>query len=161
MKTSKEIVILRNAISAASCSYHNAIAENLRESGKEFDVEGEDEYTEGLRLEVLNCDEGSDNMVIDKVRWNGHIECHSNEENYEEHDEWFDIDYLGDAAEYVYDNIIWGDEDEEEDPIKDITDWAARYGNDTCINRLLSIIQDQWKIADIKQLSNELWEWDH
>ena len=36
-----------------------------------------------------------------------------------------------------------------------------KYGDDVCLNRLLAIMQDQWKIAEVKRLANELWEYDH
>lgn len=48
-----------------------------------------------------------------------------------------------------------------EQAIQDIRDWAERYGNDTCLDRLLEIIQDQWKAAEVKRLASELWEYDH
>lgn len=48
-----------------------------------------------------------------------------------------------------------------EELIQDIRDWAEKYGDSACLNRLLEIIQDQWKIADVKILANELWEYDH
>jgi len=48
-----------------------------------------------------------------------------------------------------------------DEAIKDIRDWAEKYGDDVCLNRLLEIIQDQWKIAEVKRLANELWEYDH
>jgi hypothetical protein len=48
-----------------------------------------------------------------------------------------------------------------EELIQDIRDWAEKYGDDVCLDRLLCIIQDQWKIADVKILANELWEWEH
>lgn len=48
-----------------------------------------------------------------------------------------------------------------EEAIKDIRDWAERYGEDVCLNRLLEILKDQWKIIDVKNLADELWEWNH
>lgn len=48
-----------------------------------------------------------------------------------------------------------------EEAIKDIKDWAERYGTDACLNRLLEILKDQWKIIDVKNLADELWEWNH
>lgn len=48
-----------------------------------------------------------------------------------------------------------------EEAIKDIRDWAERYGEDVCLNRLLEILKDQWKIIDVKNLADELWEWSH
>lgn len=48
-----------------------------------------------------------------------------------------------------------------DDVIQDIKDWAAQYGDSACLNRLLEIMADQMKIADVNRLSNELWEWEH
>ena len=48
-----------------------------------------------------------------------------------------------------------------EEAIKDIKDWAEKYGEDVCLNRLLSIMADQWKIVEVRELANELWEWNH
>ena len=48
-----------------------------------------------------------------------------------------------------------------EELIQDIRDWADKYGSETCLNRLLEIIQDQWKIAEVRDLANELWEYNH
>ena len=48
-----------------------------------------------------------------------------------------------------------------EEAIQDIRDWAERYGDDVCLNRLLEIMQDQMKIAEVKRLAAEIWEYDH
>jgi hypothetical protein len=48
-----------------------------------------------------------------------------------------------------------------EEAIKDIRDWAEKYGDGVCLNRLLEIMQDQWKNADVKRLAEELWEYNH
>lgn len=48
-----------------------------------------------------------------------------------------------------------------EEAIKDIRDWAEKYGDDVCLNRLLEILEDQWKIVDVRELANELWEYNH
>lgn len=48
-----------------------------------------------------------------------------------------------------------------DEAIKDIKDWAEKYGTETCLNRLLEILKDQWKIVDVKNLADELWEWNH
>ena len=45
--------------------------------------------------------------------------------------------------------------------IQDIRDWSDKYGSDVCLNRLLEIIKDQWKVIEVKNLANELWEYDH
>lgn len=57
-------------------------------------------------------------------------------------------------------NQFIGDKNMEQ-AIQDIRDWAEKYGDDVCLNRLLEIIADQWKIIDVKILANELWEYDH
>ena len=48
-----------------------------------------------------------------------------------------------------------------EEAIQDIRDWAEKYGDAACLNRLLEIMADQWKIVEVKTLANELWEYDH
>ena len=48
-----------------------------------------------------------------------------------------------------------------EEAIQDIRDWAEKYGDAACLNRLLEIIKDQWKYAEVNRLANELWEYDH
>ena len=116
MRTKKELDELSDAIGTAICNYHNAVAANLREAGKEFNVLPDNEDDDGLRLDTRDDDNYVVNLVIDKIRWNpdyaegiGRIEVHSCEEEYKERDEWFDIDYLGDDTDYVLDNINWED----------------------------------------------------
>ena len=48
-----------------------------------------------------------------------------------------------------------------EELIQDIRDWAEKYGDAACLNRLLDIMADQMKIAEVKRLANEIWEYDH
>ena len=48
-----------------------------------------------------------------------------------------------------------------EQAIQDIRDWAEKYGDYVCLNRLLAIMEDQMKIVEVKRLANELWEYDH
>ena len=48
-----------------------------------------------------------------------------------------------------------------DEAIKDIRDWAEKYGDAACLNRLLDIMADQMKIAEVKRLANEIWEYDH
>lgn len=49
-----------------------------------------------------------------------------------------------------------------EEVIQDIRDWAEKYGDAACLNRLLDIMADQWKYAEVwKRLANELLEYDH
>ena len=48
-----------------------------------------------------------------------------------------------------------------EEYIKDIKDWADKYGESVCLNRLLEIMADQMKIIQVKEIANELWEYDH
>ena len=45
-----------------------------------------------------------------------------------------------------------------EEALQDIRDWAEKYGDSACVNRLLEIMGDQMKIAEVKRLAAELWE---
>ena len=45
--------------------------------------------------------------------------------------------------------------------IKDILDWGEKYGNDACLNRLLSIMGQQLTEQELISLAAELWEWEH
>ena len=111
MKTTKELRELSNAIGKAICAYHNAISENLKESGKEHNVVGyEDEDEKGLRLEIIGRHDDLVSTVIDKVRYNNEsdmVEVHICEEDYREQDYWTYISTLGDAQDYVNDSIEW------------------------------------------------------
>ena len=113
MKTSKELQEMANAIGEATRAYHNAIAVNLKESGKEHKVmnlwEDEDEEN-GLRLSVRGDDCDLNDEVIDKVRWNEEkmcIEYHLTSYNYRDTDEWANVAWLGDDADYVFEAIDW------------------------------------------------------
>jgi len=48
-----------------------------------------------------------------------------------------------------------------EEAIQDIRDWAERYGDDVCLNRLLEIMQERMKDSVVIDLASELWEYDH
>jgi hypothetical protein len=48
-----------------------------------------------------------------------------------------------------------------EQAIQDIRDWAEKYGNDVCLNRLLAIMEGQMESAEVIALANELWEYNH
>ena len=117
MKTSKEIHELTNAIGDATRAYHNAIADNLKECGKELNVmniwEDEDadgELLNGMRLSVRGDDNDLNDEVIDKIRWNeekGCVEYHSISYNYRQVDEWANVAWLGDDVDYIYEAIEW------------------------------------------------------
>lgn len=118
MKTSKELQRLSDAIGEAERAYHKAIADNLKEGGKEYRVMnlwGDDEDApNGLNLSIRGDDNDLNDEVIDKVRWNeerGCIEYHSVRFNYRQVDEWANIAYLGEDADYVFQAIDW-EEDE-------------------------------------------------
>ena len=111
MKTKKELDKLSNAIGNAIFAYHNAIAENLKESGKEHNVVGyEDEEEKGLRVEIIGRHNDVVSIVVDKVRYNNKsnsVEVHICEEDYREQDYWTFISTLDDAQDYVNDSIDW------------------------------------------------------
>ena len=110
MKTREELNKLSMAIGKAILDYHNAVAENLKESGKEHNVVGDDEDEDGIVLK-LRDDDAVDTCRIDKVRWNedrNYVEFHSAQWNYRETNDWIPI-LLGEDIVYVYDNIDWED----------------------------------------------------
>ena len=115
MKTKKELQKLSNAIGEAIRAYHNAIFDNLKESGKEHKVEAdwEDEDSKGLHLTIIGRHDDTVLLEIDKVRINpekgvnGVIEAHICSEDYDECDYWIMTSEFGDDADYLYNNIIW------------------------------------------------------
>lgn len=110
MKTKKELNALSSAIGKAIREYHNAVEENLKESGKEHNVVGDDEDVDGLRLSVRGDDNDLNDQVVDKVRWNNekeYVEYHLIEYNYDDCDDWYPMYWLGEEIDYVYDNIDW------------------------------------------------------
>jgi hypothetical protein len=111
MKTEKELNELNNAIGKAVFAYHNAIAENLKESGREHRVVGyEDEDEEGLRVEIIGRHNDAVSMVVDRIRYNNEhnsVEVHICEEDYRKQDYWVYISTLGDAQDYVNLSIEW------------------------------------------------------
>lgn len=111
MKTEKELNELSNAIGKAISAYHNAIAENLKESGREHRVVGyEDEDEKGLRVEIFGRHDDVVTLVIDKVRYNNEhesVEVHICEEEYRKQDYWIYPSILGDTEDYVYESIEW------------------------------------------------------
>lgn len=118
MKTKKELDKLSRAIGLAVRKYHQAIYDNLKESnGKEFEVQGDDEEENGMRLRIDGRHDDLVSVVVDKVRFTpnkdgdgGNVEIHINEEEYDDTDYWLNADYIGcDVIDYIYDNIIWED----------------------------------------------------
>lgn len=113
MRTAEELKELSDAIGKAVCTYHNAIFDNLKESGKEHKVQGDDEEEDGLRLSIHGRHDNLVDVLIDKVRFQpndggGVIEVHIAEEDYKKQDYWLDADYIGsDDIDYVYDAIVW------------------------------------------------------
>ena len=109
MKTKKEIMQLRNAVGEAVSAYHNAIESNLKESGREHNVIGDDEDYDGMFLTIYDNDD-INTILVDKVRWNEETECveyHEAKFNYNECDVWKPIRWRGDDAEYIYEAIEW------------------------------------------------------
>lgn len=114
MKTKKELNELSNAIGAAERAYYNAIKENLKESGKEHDVESDYEDEDGLHVTTTDRHDNNVIAVIDKIRFNanegvdGRVEVHVCEWDYDEKDYWIGIEmFNSDVKPYVYENIIW------------------------------------------------------
>ena len=110
MRTSKELSELSAAIGKAINAYHNAVMENLKEGGKEYPIYTDDEDNEGFVVEVIGRHNDLINTEVDKIRYNnerGIVEVHICREDYEAMDYWLTIWDLGDATDYILDNIIW------------------------------------------------------
>jgi len=116
MKTKKELNELSNAIGKAVRAYHQAIFENIKESGKEFKVIGDNDEdeddVEGLNLTIIGRHDEAVDIVVDKVRYHqgNAIECvevHIVRDEYRDVDYWCNADVLGDDLDYVYDSIDW------------------------------------------------------
>jgi hypothetical protein len=109
MKTAKELYEMSMAIGKATRAYHKAVEDNLKESGKEHNVIGDDEDYDGIYLKVRE-DDAVDTILVDKVRWNNEgncVEYHCSVWNYETTDNWTPISWLGDDIDYIYNNIEW------------------------------------------------------
>jgi hypothetical protein len=109
MKTAKELDKLCMAIGEAIMNYRKAVEANIKESGKELEVVGDDEDEDGIVLKIRD-DDAVDTCRIDKVRWNEDRDCaeyHCAEWNYREVDTWTPIYWLGGEQDYVYENINW------------------------------------------------------
>ena len=114
MKTKKELKKLSRAITKATYAYHKAIFDNLKESGKEFKVIGDNDEddVEGLNLTIIGRHDEAVDIVVDKIRHATlkeieRIEVHICQEDYEKKDYWCDADVLGDDMDYVFGNIDW------------------------------------------------------
>ena len=115
MKTKEELNELSYAIGVAERAYYNAVRDNLKESGKEYIVESDDEDEDGLHVTTTDRHDNNVIAVIDKIRFNGDgchlegiVEVHVCEWNYDKEDYWIDIQaFDSDVKAYVYDNIIW------------------------------------------------------
>lgn len=111
MRTKEQLQELSNAIGVAIRAYHSAVADNLKESGKEHNILFDDEFEKGLMLSVRNDNgDGLITEVIDKVRWNEEmqdVQYHSVEYNYKECDEWYSVSWLGEDADYIFEAIDW------------------------------------------------------
>ena len=119
MKTKEELNKLSDAIGKAERKYYNAVRDNLKESGKEYDVQSdydEDDWDDVVGLHVTTTDRHDNNViaVIDKIRFNtncgvdGLVEVHVCAWDYVKKDYWADIQLFdNDVKPCVYDNIIW------------------------------------------------------
>ena len=113
MKTEKELHEMSLAIGKAISAYHMAILNNLKEGGKEYAVQGDDEDEEGQRITINGRHDDLVDILVDKVRYKpndgiGVVEVHIAEEDYKKKDYWIDANYLGsNDIDYIYDYIVW------------------------------------------------------
>lgn len=105
MKTKEELEKMHKAISKAISTYHKAIGNNLKESGKEHKLDNCDDDCGGVR-----CYIDGNVIVADKVRYNyefDFVEVHVCEEEYEDADYWIDIAEFDYDEDYICANIVW------------------------------------------------------
>jgi hypothetical protein len=116
MKTAKELQEMLYAIGEAERAYYKAIEDNLKESGKEYQLQkdwDEDEDSKGLHFSFTGRHNDLVPMELDKVRFNkdrgvsGLVEVHICTEDYKDTDYWLMACEFGDDVQYIYDNIIW------------------------------------------------------
>lgn len=110
MKTIEELQELSDNIAKAVFAYHNAVEVNLKESGKEYNVIGDDDDG-GLLVETIGR-HGVVDVLIDKVRYNNdteNVEAHVCEEDGDEIDYWLNVSYFEEDETYIYDKIEWDD----------------------------------------------------
>lgn len=110
MKRAEELKGLWDAIGKAAYAYYRAVERDLKKTGVEYRVEG-DEDSDVVRLTVINGNgDGISVLDIDKVRWNKKTdtaEVHICGYNYQESDDWTCATILGDDMDYVYNAIKW------------------------------------------------------
>ena len=111
MRTKEQLDLLNAKISDAILAYRLAIKENLGELGHPVSVQGEDDDTLGINVDVM-----SDNEIfhytIDQIKYDGTMEqVHYSRLNYEDADDWMYLCELGDATDYVLEAIQWIDRD--------------------------------------------------
>lgn len=109
MKTKEQLQAMSNAIREAKRTYRNAIAVNLKESGKEHNLLFDDEYEKGLMF-LVSVGDVVNTEVIDKVKWNEErqdVQYHIVESNYRECDLWSSVSWLGEDVDFLYEAIDW------------------------------------------------------
>lgn len=116
MKTIQELNRLSELIGMAIKAYHDAIKENLQELGHAVSVHDENNC-EGIPGIILQVEDDGNlyRCIVDQVRLdkvNDTIMVHEREWNFVSCDEWCNISYLGDAADYVLEAIQWLQEEE-------------------------------------------------
>ena len=120
-----EINAYRRDMIKAKYAYHQAIAEKLKECGKELEVVSEywdkdDDYPKGVELTNLGDDNNAFNVVVNRIRYeNGEPSFHVCRWEYTEVDYWVTTgDLTEECVDYIYDSIIWEDEETPEDENK-------------------------------------------
>lgn len=110
MKTRKELQELSDNIAKAVFAYHKAVEANLKESGKEYNVIGDNDER-GLFVQTIGR-HGVVDFLIDKVRYNNdteNVKAHVCEENGAEIDYWLNASFFEEDEDYIYDKIEWED----------------------------------------------------
>ena len=117
-----EISAFRRDMIKAKYAYHQAIAQKLKECGKELEVveeywdEEDDDCPKGVHLTTLGDDNNAFDVVVDRIRYedgdsDGKVAVHICRWEYNEVDYWISIgDLMDECADYVFSSIMWEDD---------------------------------------------------
>lgn len=112
MFTKQQLETMVNNVGVAIRTYHNAIANNLKEVNAPVKVQGDDSEIVGIRLSVEH-DGTLIPYVFDLIKWDAEknsIFVHATEYDEREVNEWMYLTDLGDAADYLLEAIQWEDD---------------------------------------------------
>ncbi len=108
MKEEKAIKQKFNAMCEANAEYINLIAKTLTDFGHPFYVADDQHEQRGIWFRVIE-DDRAVHCTVDMVRCDNNLDIfvHKTEWDYNTANEWTHIDSMGDAKDYILENILW------------------------------------------------------